>query len=54
MGFAVLSGAIVAYYSFVGFETSANVIEEVKSPSKTYPKALFARRDRVEHDHFRV
>lgn len=42
VGFAVLSGAIVAYYSFVGFETSANVIEEVKSPSKTYPKALFA------------
>jgi amino acid transporter len=42
VGLAVLSGAIVAYYSFVGFETSANVIEEVKEPSKTYPKALFA------------
>ncbi|WP_426185303.1 APC family permease [Microbacterium sp. TWP3-1-2b2] len=41
-GFAVLGGAIIAYYSFVGFETSANVIEEVKDPSKTYPKALFA------------
>lgn len=41
-GFAVLGGAIIAYYSFVGFETSANVIEEVKEPSKTYPKALFA------------
>jgi APA family basic amino acid/polyamine antiporter len=39
---AVLSGAIIAYYSFVGFETSANVIEEVKDPSKTYPRALFA------------
>lgn len=39
---AVLGGAIIAYYSFVGFETSANVIEEVKEPSKTYPKALFA------------
>ena len=39
---AVLGGAIIAYYSFVGFETSANVIEEVKAPSKTYPKALFA------------
>lgn len=38
---AVLSGAIIAYYSFVGFETSANVIEEVKQPSKTYPRALF-------------
>lgn len=38
---AVLSGAIIAYYSFVGFETSANVIEEVRRPSKTYPRALF-------------
>lgn len=39
---AVLAGAIVAYYSFVGFETSANMIEEVKEPSKMYPRALFA------------
>lgn len=38
---AVLGGAIIAYYSFVGFETSANMIEEVKRPSKTYPIALF-------------
>lgn len=42
VGLAVLGGAIIAYYSFVGFETSANVIEEVKNPSKSYPKALFA------------
>ncbi|MGP6170592.1 APC family permease [Microbacterium sp. A196] len=41
VGMAVLGGAIIAYYSFVGFETSANVIEEVKEPSKTYPRALF-------------
>lgn len=39
---AVLAGAVVAFYSFVGFETSANVIEEVKRPSRTYPRALFA------------
>jgi basic amino acid/polyamine antiporter, APA family len=38
---AVLSGAIVAYYSFVGFETSANVIEEVRDPRRVYPTALF-------------
>ncbi len=38
---AVLSGAIIAYYSFVGFETSANVIEEVRDPSRSYPRALF-------------
>ncbi|WP_206477036.1 APC family permease [Microbacterium sp. KRD172] len=42
VGVAVLGGAIIAYYSFVGFETSANVIEEVKEPSRSYPKALFA------------
>ena len=39
---AVLAGAIIAYYSFVGFETSANMIEEVQEPSKVYPRALFA------------
>lgn len=39
---ATLGGAIIAYYSFVGFETSANIIEEVKQPTKVYPKALFA------------
>ncbi len=38
---AILSGAIVAYYSFVGFETSANVAEEIRNPSKVYPVALF-------------
>ncbi|MGV8885724.1 MAG: APC family permease [Microbacteriaceae bacterium] len=38
---AILGGAIIAYYSFVGFETSANVAEEVRNPSKVYPKALF-------------
>jgi basic amino acid/polyamine antiporter, APA family len=38
---AVLSGAIVAYYSFVGFETSANVVEEIREPSRIYPRALF-------------
>lgn len=39
---ATLGAAIIAYYSFVGFETSANVAEEVRNPSKVYPKALFA------------
>lgn len=38
---AVLGGAIVAYYSFVGFETSANVAEEIRDPSRVYPRALF-------------
>jgi amino acid transporter len=38
---AILAGAIVAYYSFVGFETSANVVEEIRDPSRVYPRALF-------------
>ncbi|MBW9209013.1 APC family permease [Mumia sp. zg.B21] len=38
---ATLSAAIIAYYSFVGFETSANIVEEVRDPSRVYPKALF-------------
>ena len=38
---ATLSAAIIAYYSFVGFETSANVAEEIRNPSKVYPLALF-------------
>jgi amino acid transporter len=38
---AILGGAIVAYYSFVGFETSANVAEEIRNPAKIYPMALF-------------
>jgi len=42
---AILSGAIIAYYSFVGFETSANVVEEIKEPSRVYPRALFAATD---------
>ncbi|CDQ46038.1 amino acid transporter [Mycolicibacterium neoaurum] len=39
---AILGGAIIAYYSFVGFETSANIVEEVRDPSRIYPRALFA------------
>lgn len=38
---ATLAAAIIAYYSFVGFETSANVAEEVKDVRRVYPRALF-------------
>ncbi|MPQ97887.1 amino acid permease [Modestobacter sp. I12A-02628] len=40
-GSAVLGAALLAYYSFVGFETSANVAEEVRDVRRTYPTALF-------------
>jgi len=38
---AVLGAALIAFYSFVGFETSANVAEEVRDVSRVYPRALF-------------
>lgn len=38
---AVLAGTVLAYYSYVGFETSVNVAEEAKNPSRSYPVALF-------------
>ncbi|MCV2491194.1 APC family permease [Geodermatophilus sp. YIM 151500] len=40
-GSAVLAAALIAYYSFVGFEVSANIAEEVHSPARAYPRALF-------------
>lgn len=40
-GMAVLGASLLAYYSFVGFEVSANVAEEVVNVRKVYPRALF-------------
>ena len=36
----ILTGAILTFYSFMGFEDLLNVSEEVKNPSTTFPKAL--------------
>lgn len=38
---AVLGAALLAFYSFVGFKTSANLAEEIRDVRKTYPRALF-------------
>ncbi|GAA1393261.1 APC family permease [Luteococcus peritonei] len=38
---AVLAGAVLAYYSYVGFETSVNLAEEARDPRRSYPRALF-------------
>ena len=38
---ATLGGALIAFYSFVGFETSANIAEEVRDVRRVYPRALF-------------
>ncbi|MCP4317708.1 MAG: amino acid permease [Hyphomicrobiales bacterium] len=36
----VFSAVLLAFFAFVGFEDMANVAEEVKSPSKTLPRAI--------------
>ena len=37
----ILGATIIAFYSYVGFETSANIAEEVKNPPKVFARALF-------------
>jgi basic amino acid/polyamine antiporter, APA family len=38
---ATLAGAALAFYALIGFEDSVNLAEEVKNPTRVYPKALF-------------
>ncbi|HEX8295478.1 MAG TPA: amino acid permease [Chthoniobacteraceae bacterium] len=38
----VLSGAVLTFYSFVGFEDMLNVTEEVKDPQRNFPIAVMA------------
>lgn len=35
------AATITAFFSFLGFEAAANMAEEVKNPSRSYPRALF-------------
>lgn len=39
---ATLAGATLAFYALIGFEDSVNVAEETRSPTRVYPKVLFA------------
>jgi len=36
----VLQGAVLTFYSFIGFEDMINVVEEVKDPVRIFPKAV--------------
>lgn len=36
----ILGGAVLTFYSFIGFEDMLNVSEEVKQPARTLPRAL--------------
>jgi APA family basic amino acid/polyamine antiporter len=38
--FAIVAGVTLAFYALIGFEDSANLAEEVKRPSRTFPRAL--------------
>lgn len=40
---AVLAGTVLAFYSFVGFETSVNLAEEVKTRGVRIPRRCSAR-----------
>ena len=40
--FAILSGAGIAFYALIGFEDSVNLAEEVREPSRNYPRILFS------------
>lgn len=37
----IFSASIIAFFSFLGFEAAANMAEEVKDPTRSYPRALF-------------
>ena len=37
---AIILGAFLAFYAFIGFEDMVNIAEEVKDPSNTMPKAI--------------
>ncbi|BBE21572.1 amino acid permease [Arthrobacter sp. MN05-02] len=35
------AASVIAFFSFLGFEAAANMAEEVRNPSRAYPRALF-------------
>ena len=38
---AILTGTVLAFYALIGFDDAVNVAEEVRHPSRIYPRALF-------------
>lgn len=36
----LLSGSVLTFYAFIGFEDMINVVEEVKDPRRTFPRAV--------------
>ncbi len=40
--YGVLTGAVLSFYAFIGFEDMVNVAEEVKRPRRTLPRAIIS------------
>jgi amino acid transporter len=38
----IVAGTTLAFYALIGFEDSVNVAEEVRDPTRAFPRALFA------------
>jgi amino acid transporter len=38
--FGILSGAVLAFFAFIGFEDMVNIAEEVEAPERIYPRAI--------------
>src|SRR5215204_3780511 len=38
---AILAGTVLSFYALIGFDDSVNVAEEVRHPSRIYPRAIF-------------
>ena len=41
IGFGILSGGVLAFFAFIGFEDLVNMAEETRQPAKTLPQAIF-------------
>ena len=41
IGFAVMSGGVLAFFAFIGFEDLVNMAEETQQPATTMPRAIF-------------
>lgn len=39
--FGILSGGVLAFFAFIGFEDLVNMAEETEAPAKTLPRAIF-------------
>ncbi|NNE42159.1 MAG: amino acid permease [Marinicaulis sp.] len=38
----IISGAVLAFYAFIGFEDMVNIAEEVKNPTRVMPRSIIA------------